>query len=202
MLDHVLLDVIAEMREAFEESLLEPLAIEERFQVDVFLGDLSFSTSYSLPGEDRPPRLRADIGLDWPTWSQSAYRSWSIGEPPPEPPELAVEVALRVQRLATTPAVGSVLEALASLTAGGGRLELSHSGTTTETYYEPGATQAPAAVEISYQGTIRLDEEVLESPERLTGELAGLARFVASSLVRLGDLGLMFLPRSEEDPER
>ncbi len=54
----------------------------------------------ACPGEDSPPRVRADLSLDWPTWSQSAYRSWSIGEPPAEPPELIVEIALRVQRLA------------------------------------------------------------------------------------------------------
>ena len=74
---------------------LEQQAVEERFQIDVFLGDVAFETSYSLPGEDSPPRVRADLSLDWPTWSQSAYRSWSIGEPPAEPPELIVEIALQ-----------------------------------------------------------------------------------------------------------
>ena len=103
MIDHILLDVIAALREAFEAALLEQQAVEERFQVDVFLGDVAFETSYSLPGEDSPPRVRADLSLDWPTWSQSAYRSWSIGEPPAEPPELIVEIALRVQRLSATP---------------------------------------------------------------------------------------------------
>src|ERR1700734_1964312 len=103
MIDHILLDVIAAIREALEGSLLEQQAVEERFQVDVFLGDVSFETSYSLPGEQAPPRVRADLRLEWPTWSQSAYRSWSIGEPPTERPELIVEVALRLQRLATMP---------------------------------------------------------------------------------------------------
>src|ERR1039458_8571930 len=103
MIDHILLDVIAALREAFGDALLEQQAVEERFQIDVFLGDVSFETSYSLPGEGRPPRVRADLSLDWPTWSQSAYRSWSIGEPPAEPPELVVEIALRMQRLASMP---------------------------------------------------------------------------------------------------
>src|ERR1700733_2834002 len=99
MFDNILLDVIAALREAREASLLEQQAVEERFQVDVFLGDVSFETSYSLPGEQNPPRVRADISLEWPTWSQSAYRSWSIGESPTERPELIVEIALRIQRL-------------------------------------------------------------------------------------------------------
>ena len=43
-------------RHAFEAALLQRQAVEERFQVDVFLGDVSFETSYSLPGEERPAR--------------------------------------------------------------------------------------------------------------------------------------------------
>src|SRR5277367_2573291 len=112
MVDHILLDVIGAIREALEAALLEQQAVEERFQIDVFLGDLSFETSYSLPGEQAPPRVRADLSLEWPTWSQSAYRSWSIGEPPAERPELIVEVALRLQRLVSVPDPAMVLAAL------------------------------------------------------------------------------------------
>src|SRR5271170_5336938 len=103
MIDHILLDVIGALRDALEASLLEQQAVEERFQVDVFLGDISFETSYSLPGEQNPPRVRADLSLEWPTWSQSAYRSWTIGEPSAERPELIVEITLRLQRLASPP---------------------------------------------------------------------------------------------------
>src|ERR1700728_1479261 len=99
MVDHILLDVIASLREVLEGSLLEQQAVEERFQVDVFLGDISFETSYSLPGEQNPPRVRADVRLEWPTWSQSAYRLWSLGETPNELPELIIEVSMRLQRL-------------------------------------------------------------------------------------------------------
>ncbi len=56
--------------------------------------------------------MRADLSLEWPTWSQSAYRSWSIREPPADRPELIVEVALRVQRLASVPDAARVLAAL------------------------------------------------------------------------------------------
>src|SRR5271169_3249849 len=136
MIDHILLDVIAALREAFEGALLEQQPVEERFQIDVFLGDISFETSYSLPGEGNPPRVRADLSLDWPTWSQSAYRSWSIGEPPAEPPELVVEIALRLQRLVRPPDVAVVHAALEGTPPelGGERLE--RTGTTIEEVHE------------------------------------------------------------------
>src|SRR5271157_5776866 len=108
MIDHILLDVIAALRGAFEGALLEQQAVEERFQVDVFLGDVSFETSFSLPGEEEPPRVRADLSVDWPTWSQTSYRSWSIGEGSDELPEAVVEVALRVQRLAEPPSAATI----------------------------------------------------------------------------------------------
>src|ERR1039458_5784975 len=82
MIDHILLDVIAALREAFEGALLEQQAVEERFQVDVFLGDVAFETSYSLPGEDSPPRVRADLSPDWPTGSQAAGLGRSAGPGP------------------------------------------------------------------------------------------------------------------------
>jgi len=112
MLDHILVDLITHTRRALEDALLQRQAVEERFQVDVFLGDVSWETSYSLPGEETPPRVRADLSVDWPTWSQSAYRSWSIGEPPEDLPEVVVEIALRVQRLAELPDVAVVLACL------------------------------------------------------------------------------------------
>jgi len=101
MLDHVFTDAIGALRDAMESAFLERQAFEERFQADVLLGDLTWETSYSLPGEGLPPRTRADISLDWPTWAQSAYRSWYIGEPFDEPPRIEIEIVMRVQRLAS-----------------------------------------------------------------------------------------------------
>jgi hypothetical protein len=59
VLDHLLVDLIGTIRSSFDRALLQRQAVEERFQVDVFLGDLSWETSYSLPGEEQPPRVRA-----------------------------------------------------------------------------------------------------------------------------------------------
>ena len=69
MLDHVFTDAIGALREALENALLERQAFEERFQTDILLGDTTWETTYGLPGEGLPPRVRADISLLWPTWS-------------------------------------------------------------------------------------------------------------------------------------
>ncbi|HLI14458.1 MAG TPA: hypothetical protein VKV23_00175 [Acidimicrobiales bacterium] len=196
MIDHILLDVIAALREALEGALLEQQAVEERFQVDVFLGDVTFETSYSLPGEQDPPRVRAEISLEWPTWSQSTYRSWSIGEPIGEGPELLVEVVLRLQRLVTAPDPAVVLDALGGTLPEIGGEPLERTGPTIEQAFDADGGSA-AAIEVSYQGSYRLEEAVLEDPERLDGVVAPLARFIASGLVRLADLDLPFLPAED-----
>src|SRR5919205_4593527 len=108
------MDAIGALRDAFTGALLERQAFEERFQVDILLGDVTWETSYGLPGEGMPPRVLADITLDWPTWSQTAYRNWYIGEPFDEPPEVLVEVTLRIQRLVSRPEPEQVLAGLPS----------------------------------------------------------------------------------------
>src|SRR5947207_11125280 len=80
MLDHVFTDAIGALRDAFEGAFLERQAFEEHFQVDVLLGDVTWETSYGLPGEGLPPRVVAHITFDWPTWSQKAYRLWFVEE--------------------------------------------------------------------------------------------------------------------------
>src|SRR2546423_8217305 len=112
MLDHVFTIAIASLRRAFEDALLERHTVEERFQVDILLGDTTWETSYSLPGEGLPPRVVAEVTLDWPTWSQTAYRSWTIGEPADDPPVIDIELVLRVQRLEQRPGPGVVLAVL------------------------------------------------------------------------------------------
>lgn len=200
MIDHILLDVIGAIKESLEGALLQQQPVEERFQVDVFLGDVSFETSFSLPGEQSPPRVRADVSLEWPTWSQSAYRSWSIGEPALEPPELMVEVALRLQRLAEPPPVERVLAALGDEEPAFGQTRLERTGPSVEQIYEDGGVTV-SAIEVAYQGAYRIEEAILESPEKLDGELSGFARFIASALVRLADLDLAFLPAEEAEGE-
>ena len=201
MIDHILLDVISALRDALEDALLQQQAVEERFQVDVFLGDVSFETSYSLPGEGNPPRVRADVSLDWPTWSQSAYRSWSIGETPSDLPELVIEIALRIQRLTTPPDPSLIVKVLGGRAPAIGGTELDRSGPTIEQVFEADGDKLACAVEVAYQGTYRLDEAVLEAPEKINEAITPLASWIASALVHLADLDLVFLPPDEEpDP--
>jgi hypothetical protein len=200
VVDHILLDVIAAIRDALEGALLEQQAVEERFQVDVFLGDVSFETSYSLPGEARPPRVRADLALEWPTWSQSAYRSWSIGEALPIPPEVSIEVTLRLQRLAAAPDTAVVLAALGEDVPMIGREPLLRGALSLEERTEDG--DAAYALDVPYHGTFKLTEPYLEEPDRLDKECAPLGRWVASSLVRLADVDFPFFSAEESGPPR
>ena len=112
MLDHVFTDAIGALRDAMERAMLERQAFEERFQTDILLGDVTWETSYGLPGEGTPPRIRADLTLEWPTWSQTAYRSWYIDEDLAEAPSIEIEVSFRIQRLSEQPDLSGLLAAL------------------------------------------------------------------------------------------
>ena len=200
MIDHLLVDVIEAVHRSFDRALLQRQAVEERFQLDVFLGDISFETSYSLPGEEQPPRVRADLSIDWPTWSQTAYRSWSIGEAPGELPEVIVEVALRIQCLAQAPALETVLATLPPESPHLGADALVRTSATVEQVFEetpgdsPTTTPVRWAVEATYEGSIRFEELHLEDSATIGPMIDALTRWVASTLVRLADLPLAFLP--------
>jgi len=203
-MDHTLLEAISALRHAFEDALLERQdAVDERFQVDILGGDLSFETSYSLPGEGPVPRVRADIGLEWPTWSQAAYRSWAIGEGFEEPPELILEVTMRLQRLVAPPDPSMALALLPeeSPCLGSSCETLERSEPTVEQMFSKPPEAPECSLEVTYSGALRLEEPVLEAPEALQVTFASLARWVASTLVRLGDLPLEFLPAEENEAE-
>ena len=197
MLDHILVDVISAIRRSFDQALLQRQAVEERFQIDVFLGDVSWETSYSLPGEEQPPRVRADVSVDWPTWSQTSYRSWSFGEPPDELPEIVVEVALRVQRLAEAPDTDMVLRSLPEANPLLGVEPLVRTATTIEQIHAGGSVRW--AVEATYEGSVRFSEAQLETPADIEPAIAGLTRWISSTLVQLADLPFSFLPPDGED---
>ena len=199
MLDHLLVDLITAVRRSFDEGLLQRQAVEERFQVDVFLGDVSWETSYSLPGEQQPPRVRVDVSVDWPTWSQTAYRSWLIGETPDELPEVLLEVAMRIQRLAEAPAIDRLLAVLPAESPPLGSGALVRSSTTIEQVHgsagEPdGAPAVRWAVEATYEGSLRFDEQHMEDPSSIGPVADTLTRWVSSTLVLLADQPLSFLP--------
>lgn len=192
MIDHILLDTIGALRGALEGALLERLAAEERFEVDVFVGDITFATSYGLPGESELSRVHADITLEWSTWSQAAYRSWSIGEATDERPDLIVEVAFRLDRLTSVPEIDVLLASIGPTEPTLTTDVLSRQPLLIERRIEPDGESA--AIEIAFGGAWRLGDALLEHPTAIEHELEGLARFIASALVRLADLDLPTVP--------
>jgi hypothetical protein len=201
MLDHVFTDAIGALRDAFENALLERQAFEERFHVDVLLGDMTWETSYGLPGEGLPPRVQADITLEWPTWAQTAYRSWYIGEPFDEGPRIEIEIVLRVQRLESTPDPSMLLGVLPEQSPAIGSEQLERSGPTVETLYTSGdLTEPEYAIEVSYEGAYELDEATLADGSILDDHFGAMGGWISSMLVRVGDLKFAFLPPLEEPP--
>ena len=200
MLDHVFTDAIGALRDAFENALLERQAFEERFQVDVLLGDMTWETSYGLPGEGLPPRVQADITLQWPTWAQTAYRSWYIGEPMDESPRIDVEIVLRIQRLAESPDPERVLAALPEQSPPIGRERLDRSGPTIETVFSGDLSETEYAIEVSYEGSYEVEEPTLEDGSILDDHFSAMGGWISSTLVRIGDLSFRFLPPLDEGP--
>ena len=206
MLDHVFTDAISALRDAFEAAFLERQAFEEHFQVDVLLGDTTWETSYGLPGEGQPPRVVAHVTFDWPTWSQTAYRRWYVEEELEGAPAIEMEIVLRIQRLAEQPLPEQVYATVpeSSPLIGDGRLE--RAGLTVEIAHpDPAEDRAgdaedlEYAVEITYEGLYELAEETLAdgTSSLLDEHFGALGGWVASTLVRLGDLRFAFLPADD-----
>ncbi len=211
MLDHVFTDAIGALRDAFEATFLERQAFDEHFQVDVLLGDLSWETSYGLPGEGQPPRVVAHVNFDWPTWSQTSYRRWYVDEVLDQLPAIEMEIVFRVQRLRQQPE-RSIVDQVAVETSpliGDGRLE--RAGTTIEIAYvdpvepndeagEMGGPRAEYAIEVTYEGLYELAEQTLAdgASTLLDDHFGALGGWIAAMLVKLGDLKLEFLPADDE----
>ena len=193
MLDHVFTDAIAALRDALESAMLERQALEERFQTDVLLGDITWETSYGLPGEASPPRVRSDLTLAWPTWSQTAYRTWFLDEELADGPRIEIEIVLRVQSLATAfdPALrATVVPSPPSI--GGEAIEAGE--LTLETTYDSDLSFGSHAVEMSYHGSYELDEKTLQDGSALDEHFGAIGGWITSALVRLGNLPLAYLP--------
>ena len=191
MLDHVFTDAISALRDAFEAAFLERQPFEEHFQADVLLGDLTWETSYGLPGESLPPHVVAHITFDWPSWSQTAYRQWYVEEVLDRQPAIEIEIVFRVQNLLDAPdpaAVYSATEELSPL-IGDGRLE--RAGVTVETAFgEDTRTIPDHAVEVTYEGLYELAEVTLADGANtlLDDHFGALGGWIAATLVKLADL--------------
>ncbi|HAS10094.1 MAG TPA: hypothetical protein DCS55_06190 [Acidimicrobiaceae bacterium] len=192
MLDHVFTDAIGALRDALEAAMLERMTAEERFQVDVLLGDTTWETSYGLPGEGNPPRVRADITLDWPTWSQSAFRSWLRNEELDDDPRIEISIVLRLQRLVELPRPDQVTAVLPVDSPSVGPDQLHRTAPTVETAYTAELEPVSHALELAYEGTYDLDDKALGDGAILDDHFSALGGWIASMLVRLGDLPLAY----------
>ncbi len=195
MLDHVFTDAIGALRDALERALLERLAFEERLQADVLLGDLTWETAYGLPGEGTPPRVRAEITLLWPTWSQAAYRSWYIDEELSELPRIDISVILRIQNLAESPEPQQVMDVLPKESPEIEGETLSRSGATVETFHPTNNKDPVHSIEVTYDGTYELGEPALADGSILDQHFSDMGGWISSTLVRLGDLKMKFQTR-------
>ena len=191
MLDHVFTDAISALRDAFEAAFLERQPFEEHFQADVLLGDLTWATSYGLPGEGLPPHVVAHITFDWPSWSQTAYRQWYVEEVLERLPAIEIEIVLRVQGLAGAPDADRFFAATEPLSPliGDGRLE--RAGVSVEAAIsEETRSITEHAVEVTYEGLYELAEITLaDGANRLLDDHFGvLGGWIAATLVKLADL--------------
>lgn len=194
MLDHVFTDAIGALRDVLEQALLERQAFEEHFLTDVLLGDLTWETSYCLPGEGLAPRVRADLTLGWPTWAQTSYRSWYLGEDIGEPPGIDIELVFRMQRLSAPPDLASSLGAMPEESPAIGAEPLRRAGPTVETVYSFDLSEPDYAVEITYEGRYELGEDALADGSTIDRDFSAMGAWIASSLVRLGDLPASYRP--------
>jgi hypothetical protein len=142
--------------------------------------------------------VRADITLDWPTWAQTAYRSWYIGEPFDEGPRIEIEIVLRIQRLVGQPDPVVILAALPQSSPPIGVERLERSGPTVETVYGHDLDDVEYAIEVSYEGSYEVEEETLKDGSILDTHFAAMGGWIAATLVKLGDLPLTYLPPTDD----
>ncbi|MCL5973758.1 MAG: hypothetical protein ACYCWN_01625 [Ferrimicrobium sp.] len=195
MLDHLFLRFIASLKASLNSSMLERAGLEEQLHNDLMLGDLTFETSYSLPGEASPPRVRADLTVEWPTWSQGSYRSWAIGDGIEDPIEIVIEVALRFTGLGELPT--TPLQLLTHLprhstqTILNAPMELQR--VTVETSYDITTDDSELSAEVVYETTCTFDEQLIDDEDRVQQALHQLTGWISSVLVQASDIPLTYL---------
>lgn len=203
MLDHVFTDAISALRDAFESAFLERQPFEEHFQSDVLSGDLTWETSYGLPGEGEPPRIVAHITFVWPAWSQAAYRRWYVEDELERQPAIEIEVVLRMQQLSNAVLPERVHAVLPAHSGSIGNDRLERSALTSEIAHpdpdDPLDLIAEHAIEVGYEGLYELAVETVADGRStlLDDHFGALGGWIAASLVQLGDLGLAFLPHDD-----
>ena len=201
MLDHVFTDAIGALRDAFGNAFLERQAFEEHLHSDVLLGDLVWATSYGLPGEGQPPRVVAHITFTWPSWSQATYRAWYVEEIYHEAPVIEMEIVFRLQPLASLPDAAQIAGVAPLTSPRLGSQQLTRDSISSETITTTNALRpTDHAAEIVYQGAYELSEETLADGTNATLDqhFGSLGGWVASTLVKLGDLQFAYHPADDD----
>ena len=205
MLDHVFTDAIGALRDAFEAALLERQAFEEHFQTDVLLGDLTWETSYGLPGEGQPPRVRPTSPSTGRRGARPRTAAGTSASRSTSRPAIEIEIVLRVQRLAAQPDPATAARDACPSTSppiGADRLERAGphgrdrlpDGDLTSTTRPSTPSRSPT------RALYELDEETLADGHTLLDEHFGaMGGWISSTLVRLGDLKFDFLPADDDD---
>lgn len=194
MIDHVLIDVINAMQQSLEAAMLEPLPNQEHFLLDIFLGDIHYDNSYALPGEINPTNLRVDVSLEWPVWSQSIYRSWSIGEGEPDSLEVGIELVIRAVSMISPVPKETIVASLDQRSSPQLSFLLERSSVISSENSIEGSDANEYELEISYDGSLVLEEATLTSSDEISNTLAPLGPWIASMLVRLSDQPIKFFP--------
>ena len=190
MLDHVFIDAISALRDAFDAAFLERQPFEEHFQSDVLLGDLTWETTYGLPGEGLPPHVVAHITFDWPSWSQTAYRQWYVEEVLDRQPALEIEIVFRVQNLAAPADPALVFQLTDPTSALIGNDRLDRAGVTLEASSAENGSVPEHAVEVTFEGMYELAEDALAdgASQQLDEHLGALGGWIAATLDKLADI--------------
>lgn len=174
-------------------------AFEERFQADVLLGDLTWETSYSLPGEGSPPRNRCDITLDWPTRSRRRTAPGPRGRACSTRPTSTSRSSCESNGSSTQADPKIVLAALPLESPPIGPERLRRGGPTLESTYGDDLDDVEHAIEVSYEGSYELDEQSLADGSILDDHFSAMGGWISATLVRLGDLSMAHLPPMIDD---
>jgi len=198
VLDHPFIHAIEAVRKSFDDAMLECQKPEEGLGFDLLLGDVDWETAYALPGEGVLTRIKCDLSFGWSTWSQTAFRSWTIGEELEELPDIIMTLELHATRLAVPPDVPAILKALPTTGPAMGPFFLERKNPSLQQTFEQDG-KSRYALDVTYEGLYELNERSLEDVEGLYKDMAPLGGWVASTLVKLNDLNLEFLPPELDD---
>ena len=128
------------------------------------------------------------------------YRRWYLEETLVDLPAIEIEVVFRAQRLSAMPDHARVLPIAPPTSPTIGNAAMERASLATEISHGlDDSHHTEYALEVTYEGLYDLSEETLAdgSSTLLDDHFGALGGWIASTLVRLGDLGLTHLPADD-----